>query len=73
MVTTQKARETRRQRNRELALADAHARCAHCRIALGKGRWQDATDARVFCSQECLDAAFEVDQLRGQPMTREAR
>lgn len=62
---TKKALETRRQRNRELALVDASRRCGSCKRELPKTgvkmRW---ADSRMYCSDACLADAGAAEKLR---------
>ncbi len=63
-AVSRKAVATRRQRNRELAERDAANRCGFCRRALPrlgvKMRWHDP---KLYCSDDCLQTANELDGL----------
>ena len=57
----------RRERNRQIAEADAARRCSHCRKAL-TGWVEDFLEPGLFCDDECLEAHKEARQI-----VREAR
>lgn len=59
-MNTKRRIAERRERNRQLAEADARNRCGMCKRELPKTgvylRWQDP---RVYCSRGCLEDAEE--------------
>jgi hypothetical protein len=54
----------RRVVNRALAESDQAARCAYCRRV--RGRTVVNVTGRAFCSEDCLLAADDLDQLKAE-------
>lgn len=65
---TRKQLDARRERNRELAIADRAHRCAVCLRALpATGAKTLFGDDRKFCSDDCLDSAEHAAHHRLVP------